>query len=63
MSSSEGRKFKNYIIPDDWPEFEGDVDLKIHDLPHASASTGMFHHLIINFFFLFQVIVTTLSPF
>jgi len=42
MSASEPRTYKGYVIPDDWPELEGDIDLKVHDLPHASASTGMF---------------------
>ena len=47
MSGSEPRTYKNYIIPDDWPALEGDIDLKVHDLPHASSSTGMFDFKIV----------------
>lgn len=31
----------NYIIPEDWPELEGDINLSVQDCPHASANTGM----------------------
>lgn len=38
MSATQ-RTYNNYVIPDDWPELEGPIDLAVHDLPHKSAST------------------------
>ncbi len=32
-------KSRDYIRPLDWPEKNGEIDLDIHDLPHASSAT------------------------
>jgi hypothetical protein len=29
----------DFIPPVDWPPLQGDIDLDLHDLPHASSAT------------------------
>jgi geranylgeranyl pyrophosphate synthase/predicted secreted hydrolase len=38
-STSSSVTGEAFIIPDDWPSSDGDIDLHIHDLPHNSADT------------------------